>query len=108
MGNGALLKLLQPPFSVWLSHFPVRLGRSKPGGTTGRVFSTGHSQHRFMRGRSCVINLVSFYSKVTHLVDQENPIDVIFLDFSQVFDTIFHSILLDKPSGIQLVVTSGI
>ncbi|GAB0184565.1 mitochondrial enolase superfamily member 1 [Grus japonensis] len=30
----------------------------------------GHSQHRFVRGRACLTNLVSFYNKVTHLVDQ--------------------------------------
>lgn len=35
------------------------------------------------------------------LVDQEKPV-VIFLDFSKAFDTIFHSLLLDKMSSIQL------
>lgn len=38
-GNVALQKLQLPPFPAWLSHFPGRLGRSKPGGTTGRTFS---------------------------------------------------------------------
>lgn len=27
----------------------------------------GHSQHRFMRGKACLMNLISFYDKVTHL-----------------------------------------
>lgn len=35
----------------------------------------GHNQHRVMRGRSCLTNLISFYDKVTHLVEQGKPVD---------------------------------
>ena len=28
------------------------------------------SQHEFMNGRSCLTNLISFYDKVTRLVDE--------------------------------------
>ncbi|GAB0208000.1 mitochondrial enolase superfamily member 1 [Grus japonensis] len=61
----------------------------------------GHSQHGFVRGRACLTNLVSFYDKVTHPVDQGKPVDVIFLDFSKTFDTVSLSLLLDKMSSIQ-------
>ena len=38
------------------------------------------SQHGFMNGRSCLTNLISFYDKVTRLVDEGKAVDVVYLD----------------------------
>ncbi|KAK4828466.1 hypothetical protein QYF61_026691 [Mycteria americana] len=52
------------------------------------------TQHGFMKGRSCLTNLISFCDKVNCLVDEGKAVDVVYVGFSKAFDTISHSILL--------------
>jgi len=63
---------------------------------------TRPSQHGFMKGRSCLTNLISFYDQVTHLVEEGQTVDVVYLDFSMAFDTVPHSILLEKVATCGL------
>uniref|UniRef100_A0A8C3FNF4 Reverse transcriptase domain-containing protein n=1 Tax=Chrysemys picta bellii TaxID=8478 RepID=A0A8C3FNF4_CHRPI len=55
-----------------------------------------NSQHRFTKSKSCLTNLIAFYDEITGSVDEEKAVDVLFLDFSKVFDTVSHSILPSK------------
>lgn len=54
------------------------------------------NQHRFIRGTSSLTTLISFYAKVTCLVDQRKPVDVECFYCSKAFDTGSHGILQDK------------
>ncbi|KAK4810452.1 hypothetical protein QYF61_004232 [Mycteria americana] len=46
------------------------------------------SQHGFRKGRSCLTNLISFYNKVTRLVDEGKAVDDVYLDFSKAWCTL--------------------
>ena len=57
------------------------------------------SQHGFMKGKSCLINLISVYDQVTHLVNEGKAVDIVYLDFSRAFDTVSHGLFLEKLSA---------
>ena len=54
------------------------------------------SQHGFLRGRSCLSNLLAFLDKVTDYVDKGINVDVIFSDLAKAFDKVPHVRLMNK------------
>ncbi|GAB0204380.1 mitochondrial enolase superfamily member 1 [Grus japonensis] len=56
----------------------------------------GSGQHVFTKGKSCSTNLIAFCDGMTGWVDEERTVDVVYLDFSRAFDTVFHNILIGK------------
>jgi len=57
---------------------------------------TGISQHRFIKVKSCLTNLVAFFSKMPWFVDKNRETDVVYLNFSKAFNTVSHNILVSK------------
>ena len=71
------------------------------GSPAGKVMQQGN-QHGFIAGRSCLTNLVSFYDRVTKCLDAGVEVDVIFLDFSKVFNMVSHPSLINKLRGCDI------
>jgi len=63
---------------------------------------TRHNQHGFRKGKFCLTKLISFYHKVTHLLEEGKVVDVAFLDFRKASVIAPHSILLDKLSDCEV------
>ena len=60
------------------------------------------NQHGFRKGKSCVTNLIEFFDKVTKILDSNQPIDLVYLDFSKAFDKVAHQYLLEKLKAIGI------
>ena len=54
------------------------------------------SQHDFRSGRSCLTNLLEYLEYVTTQIDNRQPVDCVYLDFSKAFDNVPHQRLLVK------------
>ncbi|CAM5138787.1 unnamed protein product [Natator depressus] len=55
-----------------------------------------NSQHGFIKGKSCLTNLIAFHDEITGSVDEGKAVDVLFLDFSKAFDMVSLSMLANK------------
>ena len=54
------------------------------------------AQHGFRKGGSCLSNLLQFLDEVTRSIDEDECVDVIFLDFAKAFDKVPHGRLMEK------------
>eukprot|EP00061_Rhincodon_typus_P015711 g43540.t1 len=46
------------------------------------------TQHGFIKGNSCLTNLLEFFEEVMSRLDHGEPMDVIYLDFQKAFDKV--------------------
>jgi exonuclease III len=53
-------------------------------------------QHGFIKGRSCVTNLLAVLDSWTEAIDNGQPVDTIYLDLAKAFDKVSHQKLLHK------------
>jgi len=56
-----------------------------------RHFKDNAIVRKSQKGKSRQTNLISFYAKVTHLVDDRKAVEVVVLDFSKALDTVPHT-----------------
>ena len=58
--------------------------------------SISGTQHGFRKGGSCLSNLLEFLDQVTRSIEEDECVDVIYLDFAKAFDKVPHGRLLEK------------
>ena len=56
-------------------------------------------QFGFCKGRSCVTNLLNTLQDWFQFIDQNIPVDAIYLDFRKAFDSVPHKRLIEKLTG---------
>ncbi len=60
------------------------------------------AQHGFVPRRSCLTNLIIAEELITGMTDQEEHVDVVYLDFSKAFDSVCHRLLIKKMEAMGI------
>ena len=53
-------------------------------------------QHGFRQGRSCVSQLLQVMDDISLMLENEEPVDIVYFDFRKAFDTVPHTRLMTK------------
>ena len=59
------------------------------------------SQHRFLKAKSSLTNILCFLEEIATQIDEGSPAYIIYLDFHNVYDKVPHQRLLLKLRGIR-------
>ncbi|CAH8633677.1 unnamed protein product [Schistosoma guineensis] len=59
-------------------------------------------QHGFRKGYSCITNLMTAVDKWTSILDHKGKVDIIYLDFSEAFDKVNHTCLINKLKRVGI------
>lgn len=54
------------------------------------------NQYGFTKSKSCLTNLIAFYDEETPWMDKERALDIVYLDYRKVFNTVSLNILVGK------------
>ena len=66
------------------------------------LFKTRFEQHGFVKGRSCLTNLLEVFEHWTSCLGDGYGVDVVYLDYRKAVDTVPHQRLLTKLKGLGL------
>ncbi len=61
-----------------------------------RTEAISKSQHGFLPKKLCLTNLLAMEEKVTKIMDSGDTVDLVFLDFSKAFDSVYHRFYIKK------------
>ena len=59
------------------------------------------NQHSFVRGQSCLSNLIEFFQKLIDSVDEESAVGVVYVDFNEAFDKVPHGRPIEKVKHME-------
>jgi len=61
------------------------------------------SQHGFVKGKSCLTNLIICQNSVMEMLDEGKSVDIVYLDLQKAFDKVPHKRLMKKIKEIGIV-----